>query len=486
MTVERAKLNASVGSYLNNFPEIAERYRAGDPTVTAMLTSIIEAVVWLSRDNDVNITEPFIKSKDRTILADAINKGILPIATPCQHLITIENNSNDSVSLSQGRIIEDGTGRQWRLMTPVNLSAGETKKIIAEQSILHVSKITIPLSESFYTFSLSVSDEAYISGLSVINKTTGDVYQYTPKFMNAGLNKAVYTLQSEDMKTLAVIFGDSNRAGRTVQAGDEYEITLTQCYGEVEAASLSTASLESIFNSKEKNLNIYFHAGEMVRAGANPLSVAQLRLLASFPSMYDQNAVFMGNFDFLVRWHFMDRFNYMAIWNETTHEKHYGASLDSINHLYLTLVAKNSSEQEQLTKDVQSLVAKADSLFEDRVCLLKVQEYPYRITIKGQLAAIHGIDSVRTQIKELLLENYGKGSLSASHPNTGGFNLQEIATRIRNNIPAFQDRISDFTVSGEDVATTPIKPHQWAYLSETSITISLTRTADTGSAMWTL
>ena len=51
------------------------------------------------------------------------------------------------------------------------------------------------------------------------------------------------------------------------------------------------------------------------------------------------------------------------------------------------------------------------------------------------------------------------------HHNADGFNLQEIATRLRNSLSAFQDRISDFTVSGEDVTANPVKPHEWAYLS---------------------
>jgi hypothetical protein len=34
--------------------------------------------------------------------------------------------------------------------------------------------------------------------------------------------------------------------------------------------------------------------------GANPLSIDQMRLLASYPT-HDDNAVFLGNFDFLVR-----------------------------------------------------------------------------------------------------------------------------------------------------------------------------------------
>lgn len=485
---ERNNILESIGSHINDYPEVAERWRAGDPTVRAMLTSIVEAAVFLKRDNDVNAIEPFIKSKNRTIIADAINKGILPVATPCQHKITIENAAAKTLTLSQGRLLEDGTGRQWRLLAAITVGAGATKTVLAEQSTVNYGRVTIPVNEPFYTMSLNTTDDAYFSSIGITNVTSGEVYQHTPKFMNAGINQPIYTLQSDNLSNINVIFGASDRAGKTVQAGEVYEVAITQTYGEVDPASLKQASLSEIADSDESALNIYFKAGDMTRAGANPLTINQLRLLASFPSMYDRNAVFMGNFTFLIMQHFMSRLNYMAIWNETAHERYYGASLDSINHLNLAIVPKLNTELErtQLITDIQQLVARADSLLDGRVRVMSAIERPYKITITGRLAAVHDIDSVRVQIKELLLVDYGKGSLAANHHNADGFNLQELSTRLRGGISAFQDRISDFTVSGEDVGQNPVKPHEWAFLSDSSITINLTRTADSGNAIWTM
>ncbi|WP_296405414.1 hypothetical protein [Psychrobacter sp.] len=484
--VIRQKMLSSIDSNLNDYPDIAERWRAGDPTVRAMLISAVETVLWLIRDNSVNIVEPFIKSKESTIIADAINKGILPVATPCQHLITIENKGTDQVNLSQGRLIEDGTGRQWRLMTSITIEPGDTKKVLTEQSVIIHNDTTIPVTESFFRINVATSDDAYFAGLRVVNTTQNQVYDYTPKFMNAALGQAVYNLQTDDLQNISVIFGDSDRAGLTAQAGDSFTISITQCYGEVDVSTLGAAALSEIYASNESKLNMYFKAGDMVRAGADPLSVAQMRLLASFPSMYDQNAVFMGNFDFLIRKHFMQRFSYMAVWNEAINEKNYGPSLDAINHLFLTVSAKTQSEQALLIDDIKKLIAKADSLLTDRVYVIPVVERPYKITISGRLASVHDMDSVKTQIKELLLQNFGKHTLAASYPNPDGFNKQEISIKIRNDIIAFQDRISDFSVITENTNDNSIKPHEWAYITEDSITIEFTRTADTGTSIWTL
>ena len=195
---ERNNILESIGSHLNDYPEVAERWRAGDPTVRAMLTSIVEVAVFLKRDNDVNAIEPFIKSKNRTIIADAINKGILPVATPCQHNITIESSAKNTITLSQGRLIEDGTGRQWRLLAAVTLDAGEVKKVLVEQSIINRTLVTVPVNEPFYTLALTTTDDAYFSAIGVTNTTIGEVYQHSPKFMNASIGQPVYTLQSDN------------------------------------------------------------------------------------------------------------------------------------------------------------------------------------------------------------------------------------------------------------------------------------------------
>lgn len=485
---ERNKILASINSHINDYPEVAELWRAGDPTVRAMMTSIVEAVVYVKRDNDVNAVEPFIKSKNRTIIADAINKNILPVATPCQYQLTVENIAATTQTLSQGRLIEDGTGRQWRLLASITVDPGQSKKVLVEQSVINRVEMVVPISEPFYTVKLSTTDDAYFSAIQVINKTTNEVYQHTPKFMNAGINQPAYALQTDNLINIDVVFGANDRAGKTVQAGETYEFAVTQSYGELDPSSLKQAALSEIYTSDETRLNIYFKAGDMVRSGTNPLTIDQLRLLASFPAMYDGNAVFMGNFTFLVMRHFMSRFDYMAVWNETIQERYYGANLDNINHLNLAVMAKsdNVNEQAQLVEDIKQLVARADSLLEGRIRVRIVSPRPYQITITGRLSAVHDMDSVRVQIKELLLFGYGKGSLAAIHHNADGFNQQEIATRLRSYIPAFQDRISDFTVTGEDVAANPVKPHEWAYLDDSSITINLTRTAESGNATWTI
>jgi hypothetical protein len=104
------------------------------------------------------------------------------------------------------------------------------------------------------------------------------------------------------------------------------------------------------------------------------------------------------------------------------------------------------------------------------------------VTFKGSLAAVHAVDVVKAQIKELFLERYGQTQLSSSRWLVTGFNSQEISTQVRNKITAFQDNISDFSLM---VPNELNKPHEWVYMSANSITIILERSAEMGVA-WNL
>lgn len=479
--LQRKDLISKAEAVLNEYPEILERWQVGDPLVRAMLTSIIEVALALSRDNDVNIIEPFIKSKERTIIADAINKGILPIATACQYTISIENTGDKTVNLAQGRIIEDNLGQQWQLMSSASIPPQQQIDIPAEQSYLQVHTETIQQTESFYQIHLP-NDDAFLCDLQVFNLTQNQQYKYQPKLMNAGKGDYAYSLFSDDLKVLSIMFGDSNRVANTAQANDEIKVIMRKSYGEISTHLLRQANLQQVLTDDERYLTLFFKKNGLLKAGTNPLNTSQLRLLASFPSTYDDNAVFMGNFDFLLRKKFMQRFDYMAVWNETIQEKFYGASLDNINHLNLTVVAKNQAEQQVLVEQMKQAIAQADSLFQERVRIKTAEIQPYHLTIQGNISSVHDIDTVKLQIKQLLLSHFGRGSIAASYFHGDGFNRQEIATMIRQNIIAFQDRISDFSVIANESQT---KPHQWLFLTDDSIHVDLRRTADNGQSLWT-
>lgn len=55
-----------------------------------------------------------------------------------------------------------------------------------------------------------------------------------------------------------------------------------------------------MYSNADEQVSVRFGQSERYQ-GADPLNVSELRVLSSYPSLYDENAVFLGNFDYSVR-----------------------------------------------------------------------------------------------------------------------------------------------------------------------------------------
>lgn len=470
---------------LQNYPEIAARYAAGDPTIVAPIHAMQHLLAETSRDVDISELEPFVKSREATILADASNKGILPLATPCQHHITVKNGGTEPVALQSNRVILDGQGRAWRLLQHADIAPGETAQILAEQSEVRTVEYLATSSEPFFQYRLDLQDELSLYRLNVRDQDD-NVYSFVPRWMNTQANEQAIVLKTNSKREIILEFGDSQRFGQTLEVNTRLSIEIIETYGELDVTALREASLENILNAQETKLTITFTPAGLVRLGADPLSIDQLALLASYPT-HDDNAVFLGNFDFLVRKNFMARTHYCNVWNEAIHEKYFGASVSNINHLFVCLVPRNEGELQDLQNEVRQLITKADSLYSsERTVFVHPVPRPFAIQIHGTLSPIHDRATVENQIKTLLLSTYGRGKIATSYHVSDGFNLQEITRLISRDIVAFQDRQSDFKVYTEDLAANPVKPNEWLYMDESSISFNIQRSSGLGGSLWTV
>lgn len=483
----QADFQAQLVANLND-SEVMARYQAGDPILVQQLQSIAAYFVLLGQEIEVATIEPFTKTRPRSIIADATNKGILPVATPCQHIVEVINNAANTVSLSAGRVIEDSQGgRPWRLLSSITVNSGQTSEVLVEQSGLREITYTVPVAEPFHQARVVVNDGVFLSGITVRDTVvpSANSYRYAPRWMNVAAQEYAVTITTDSMQRVFVQFGDDQRVGRTAQTNQKFIFTLIESYGFVDAARLKDAALAEVLNTDEQRVRVRFKQGGLVRAGADPLTVSELKLLSSYPALYDENAVFLGNFDYLARSKFMKRTNYLTVWNETIQERMYGVTWQDINHLHLAVVAKTPAEQATIENDIRQLIGRADSLFDGRIKVRAVVERPYHLTVTGKLAGVYDIDTVKNQIRNLLTAAYGKGTLAASRWLADGINTQEVSTLLRDNITAFQDRMYDFVVTGENLLNNPVKPHEWLYLTNASISVDLSRTADTGGSLWT-
>ena len=476
----QADFEARIVAVLDDY-EILERYNAQDPIVLRFLRSIAAFLSLFSQEVDISEIEPFIKTRDRSIIADATNKGILPIGMPTQHVLEVLNRSANSITLSQGRMIEDNSGsRPWRLLQSVTVNAGEKGEVVVEQSEYREVQYTVQSTENFHRVELQLRDDLSLAGITV-RDNSNQAYQLKKRWMNVEPLEYAFNLTTDSLRRIFIEFGDDERAGRTAQANQVFTFGILETYGDVDVSRLKDASLLDVLTTDETKVSVRFKQGGIVRQGADPLNISQLRVLATYPALYDENAVFLGNFDYSVRQKFMARCHYIAVWNENEQDRYYGVTYQDINHLHIAVVAKNNAEQANLETEIIQYIGLLDSLYKDRVRVHAVVEKPFNITLNGRLAAVHDLDGVKAQIKGLLVDRYGRTKLSASRWLVNGFNTQGISTQLRTNIVAFQDNISDFSLNVPVVLN---KPHEWVYISEPSITLNIERTAETSGAAW--
>lgn len=476
----QADFEARIVAVLDDY-EILERYNAQDPIVLRFLRSIAAFLALFSQEVDISEIEPFIKTRDRSIIADATNKGILPIGMPTQHVLEVLNRSSNSITLSQGRMIEDNSGsRPWRLLQSVTVNPGETGEVLVEQSEYREVQYTVQSTENFHRVELQLRDDLSLAGITV-RDNSNQAYQLKKRWMNVEPLEYAFNLTTDSLRRIFIEFGDDERAGRTAQANQVFTFGILETYGDVDVSRLKDASLLDVLTTDETKVSVRFKQGGIVRQGADPLNISQLRVLATYPALYDENAVFLGNFDYSVRQKFMARCHYIAVWNENEQDRYYGVTYQDINHLHIAVVAKNNAEQANLETEIIQYIGLLDSLYKDRVRVHAVVEKPFNITLNGRLAAVHDLDGVKAQIKGLLVDRYGRTKLSASRWLVNGFNTQGISTQLRTNIVAFQDNISDFSLNVPVVLN---KPHEWVYISEPSITLNIERTAETSGAAW--
>jgi hypothetical protein len=235
--------------------------------------------------------------------------------------------------------------------------------------------------------------------------------------------------------------------------------------------------------SEQKISAAFLAGGEDSRVGSNPISIEKMRVLARYPALYDESAVFLGNFDFLVRRAYSERCHYIQVWNEAIQERMFPpASISNINRLFVSFLPKNAGETTEIRNGIKALIAQADSLYDNRVVFRTSVPTQVGLTVNGRLSPIHNSEQVTEQIKSALLAEYGSGNASVSMWLPDGINLGDATKLIQDSVLAFSDNISYFSIGA--TSSTIYTPEKHVFLTENSINVALTRTADAGGSRW--
>jgi hypothetical protein len=227
----------------------------------------------------------------------------------------------------------------------------------------------------------------------------------------------------------------------------------------------------------------------LLAAGQNPPTMQTLRELARYPSVYNHNAVFLGEFDFLVRRHFPS-LRFLSVWNEQVEESVRGMHLDNINALFVACLSESGAETvleetattgpvapiefTELTATMQQIKAKieaADDSYRVRFYSAIKREIPVQVT--ATVASSYDESVVASQIRAAILERFGETAPQSRRGHSTPL-YQQIYQLIRDKVPALSVGRADLRVAIDESALADPRPELWRYVSEASLQVGVT------------
>jgi hypothetical protein len=399
----------------------------------------------------------------------------LPFARPGRVQIGVNNRGSSVVNLAAGRRLLDPSGKVYLSESALNLAAGASGSLSARQMVKRDMVQVVNASQPFYAIQIPPpSDpEMAISGLSV--SVNGIDYPYTPAFFNLAAGQVGYALETDELRRLWVRFGFDSVFGVQPANGATIRITVEETAGKLDLAPGAAFSLESITASNEAAISMNLTA--LLQNGADPIGIDTLRELAKYPASYNDSAVYLGDFAFLIRKN-LPNLRFLSVWNEQIEEAARGPSVNNINRLFIA-VLMDGVAIDWLQGEITRIIQNADDCY--RITFIAVVDYPIPVQINAQVATVHDPDAVKASMQAAVLALYGR---DAPAVRTGMFNLSHktLSHHLRDTVSALQAEGSDFQM----LVTPPARllPEQFRYVSSASLQITVTQALHTGG-LWT-
>lgn len=469
MALLKADFMTALEAAIRSRPGVAEAYRAGDPRLLAMTEAVATMLAMLSQQVDLAETEPFVKSRAGTVLADAALKGVLPLAKPARVTVTVSNPGTAAVTIAAGRGVLDAKGRRYVVEGAVTIAGSGTGELTAMQLTTRTVERTVDASVPFLEVELPPSEDGgFLAGIDVAEG--GDAFVYTPDFCNVEPGQRVFHVETNEQRHVFLRFGADGVAGYQPAAGDVLSITVRECVGAVDLTAGDLFVLEYVLTTDEAALALTLDALDVT--GAAPPDTEALRVLARYQALHDSNAVYLADFDFLLRRQLTNA-RFLSVWNEQVEEAVRGANVSNMNRLFVAfdIVGQSPAVSED---QIRSIVGRADDSYEVTFVPVRLIQVP--ITVTASVAAVHDTADVEAQIRQVLLTQYGQTSAAASRGMAKAFRMQALNAALKAGVVALQDQVSDFTVT---IGLTPSPlPEDYRYFSSASITVTVERIAD--------
>ena len=430
-------------------PYIAQLVRAGDPRILAQI-------------------------RDSTILADAAMRGILPLARSCRVELTATNGNASPYTLAAGRRLMDPKGRIFVVDADATIGANSTGTVTVTQRTVREVSHTVVSAAAFHRIEVAPADaDVFLTDLGV--RKGSQVYAYTPDWFNVQPGDFAYQVETDERRRMFVCLG-SPAVGYQVALGDVFTIEVGECEGRITDLNLGDAfGLEYVYTVADGLLRLELAA--VSDKGAAPPTVTELRIMAQYPALYDHNAVYLGEFEFLLRRYLLSGIEFLSVWNEQIEEAARGPDVDNVNGLFVSGRVDGMTNTEFESR-VRALVNRADGSY--RIHFVAVVDTPVPITVTARVPVVHDTATVEAQIRAALLQNYGAGAPAVSRGGTK-LRTQAISAILRDAVPALQGDTSDFQVVIGSAGSG--MPEEFLYFTTGSITVSVQR-AGFNAGLW--
>lgn len=459
----------------SKYPTVAKYVNAGDPRVLAQLSAQSTMLAMVSEQVAVAKFEPFVKARDGMVLADAALKGVLPLARPCRVVLTVTNGQSSSYVLSAGRRLFDPKGRIFEVEAAATIPPGASVDVKAIQRTSRVAGHTVTAPTSFYRIRVPAPTmDVYLASLELWKD--GSQFWYSPDFANVEANELAFQVEVDEQRRMFVCLGMRDVVGYGVLAGDAFELRIGECEGAVtDLGQGDTFTLEYVYTEADGLLETKLQA--VTDAGAPPVTMDELRVMARYPSIYDKNAVYLGEFDFLLRRHIAPVV-FLAVWNEQLEEAVRGPNAKNINGQFVAGIIDGMT-QAAFEELVTKLMGRVDSSY--RLHFVPVIEQPMQVSVTGRVSVVHDADTVAAQIKAALLSQYGRGKPEVSRGIKNPVRKLAIYELLKEKVPALKDAQSDFDVTL--TMPTSTLPEYFMPMTYASITVTITR-AGYSAGLW--
>lgn len=466
------------------YPAVAALIKAGDPRILQQIEAQATMLAMYSQQLEVAQSEPFEKTRDSTVLADAAMRGLVPKSRPATVQVIAENKSGAPFIIAAGRYLMDPQGRSLRVEAPVEIPAGGSGLFRAVQ--LYEREVTHIVSGSrpFYTIQISMADDdASLCGLSVADGA--GVYEYRERYVNTREGERIYHVEADERQRVYVRFGQDGVVGTQPVDGTEITINALYSLGDVEFSAGALLVFETMQDPAEAMVEM--RLDEVLVKGQNPPSMRTLRELAKYPSVYNHNAVFLGEFDFLIRRNFPD-LQFLSVWNEGVEESVRGMNLDNINALFIACLSGLGGEPvlseakgetvapvklTELTATQEQIKAKvrlADDSY--RVYFYTPIRSEIEIRIQATVATSYEEQVVQEQIVKVMLEHFGEAAPQSRRGQSTPL-YQQVYQILRREVPALSVGRADLKVYIDESADVDSRPELWRYVSPSSLLVGV-------------